>query len=139
LTLGAFLSFKETQWKQMIRGLSSYTTSKYFFCTSKFFLNFQKVLRPFKKPTDITLPKLLLDIDFQKSNYMISGSQNISPKVNFQKSKYITRSRLPKVNFRKSKYITGSQLPEIKITGSQKILPEVDFRKSKIEFYFKYF
>jgi len=63
---------------------------------------------------------------------MISGSQNISPKVDFRKSKYITESRLPKVkiyhrkstsgsrkslpkvNFRISKNIIGNRLPEIK-------------------------
>jgi len=63
---------------------------------------------------------------------MTSGSQNISPEVDFRKSKIITGSRLsevknhhrkstsgsqkssPEVDFRKSKNITGSRLPEVK-------------------------
>jgi len=52
---------------------------------------------------------------------MIFGSQNISPEVNFRKSKYITGSRLLEVKnyYRKS------------TSENQKTLPKVDFRKSK--------
>jgi len=52
---------------------------------------------------------------------MTFGSQNISPKVDFRKSKIITGSRLPEVknHHRKS------------TPGSQKSSPEVDSRKSK--------
>jgi len=101
-----------------------------------FFLHLQAFLLPFqnffkfpkklfdhlRKLTDITPPKLLLDVDFRKSKYMISGSQNISPELDFRKSKYITRSRLPKVKIYHQK----------STSGSQNISPEVHFRKSKI-------
>jgi len=63
-------------------GLSSYTF-KHFFCTFKIFLNSQKILWPLTKSTDITPLKLFPDVDFRKSKYMILGSQNISPKVDF--------------------------------------------------------
>jgi len=59
---------------------------------------------------------------------MTSGSQNISPKIDFRKSKCITGSRLPEIKnyHRKStseslkifsevkKSILGSRLPEVK-------------------------
>jgi len=107
-----------------------------------------------RKHTDITLPKLLPEVKIyhRKST---SGSQNVSPEVDFHKSKYITGSRLlkvkiyqrkstfgsqnisSKVDFQKSKYITGSQLSEVKIyhrkltSENKKSLPKVVFRKSK--------
>jgi len=65
---------------------------------------------------DITFSKLFLDVNFQKSKYMISENQNISLEVDFRKSKCITENQKyyrkttsenqnvsPKLNFRKSK------------------------------------
>jgi len=104
--------------------LFSYT-SKHFFCTSNIFLNFQKTLWPFKKIHGHHTPKITsrcwfseVKIYHQKST---SGSQNISLEINFQKSKYITGSRLPKIKIyhRKS------------TSGSQNVSSEVDFQKSK--------
>jgi len=45
-----------------------------------------------------------------------SGSQNISPEVDFRKSKMTSESQnvSPEVDFRKSKKIFGSRLPEVK-------------------------
>jgi len=45
----------------------------------------------------------------------ISGSQNISPEVDFRKSKCITGSQLTEVknHHRKSKIISVSRLPEV--------------------------
>jgi len=59
-------------------------------------------------------------------------SQNISPEVDFQKSKYITESRLleVKINHRKSTSGNQKSSPEVDFRKS-KIFPEVDFRKSK--------
>jgi len=81
-----------------------------------------------------------------------SGSQNISPDVDFRKLKYITESQLPKVqiyhrksisenqnvspevDFQKSKIITGSRLPEAK-----NITPKSTSRSQKINSIFNIF
>ena len=114
-----------------------------FFYISKIFLNFQKILWPFKKPTYTTPPKLFSNVDFRKSKYMTFRSQNVSPEVDIRKSKCS-----PEVDFRKSKYITRSWLSKIKMyhrkstsgsqnvhrkstSGSQNISLEVDLLKSK--------
>ena len=107
-----------------------------FFCSSKISSNSQNTLWPFKETHKHHTPKNTfgcrlpeVKIYHRKST---SRSQNISPEVDFRKSKYITGSRppevknnyrkltsenkktLPKVDFRKSKNITESRLPELK-------------------------
>jgi len=70
-----------------------------------------------------------------------SESQNIQLpeiKIYHRKSTSESQNISPEVDFRKSKYITGSRLPKVKIyhrkstSETQKSLPEVNFRKSKI-------
>jgi len=135
-----------------------------FFYTSKIFLNSQKILWPFKETRGHHTPKIMSTSGSQNIwlpkvkiyHWKLTfESPNISPEVDFWKSKCITGSWLPKVkmyhrkltsrsqkvspkvNFRKSKYITRSRLSEVKIYhgkwtfGSQNVSTEVNFRKSK--------
>jgi len=77
---------------------------------------------------------------------MTSGSQNISPEVDFRKSKIITGNQKlsPEVDFRKSKNITGSRLSEVKkhhrksTSESQKTLRKSTsvYKKNIYIFYF---
>ena len=93
-----------------------------FFYTSKLFLNSQKILWPFNKTCRHHTPKIMSTSGNQNISWKsISKSQNISPEVDFQKSKCITGSQLPKVKNHHRKSTSESQI----------IFPKVDFRKSK--------
>ena len=101
-----------------------------FFYTFKLSLNYLKTLWSFKEICRHHTLKIM----------STSESQNIwfsEVKIYHRKSTFGSQNVSPKVDFRKSKYITGSRLPEVKnyhrksTSGSQKIFSEVDFQKSK--------
>ena len=101
------------------KGPSSYT-SKYFFCTSKIFLNSPNTLWPFKKTHGHHTSKIFPEVKMyhRKST---SENQNISPEVDFQKSKIITGSRLPKIKKHYRKSTSENQKTLRKLTSVSKI------------------
>jgi len=85
------------------------------------FLNFQNILWPFKETHGYHIPKNIFECrfpevkiyDFQKSKY-ITGSRLSKIKIYHRNLTSENQNISPEIDFRKSKYITGNRLSKIK-------------------------